>query len=174
MLVLEPRVFADSRGTFFESFNENAFKDLAGEEFSFVQDNHSVSKKNVIRGLHLQAPPFAQGKLVRVVSGCVYDVAVDIRTGSPTFGQYFGIELSAANNLMLWIPPGFAHGFSVMEENSVFLYKCTNIYHKQSEMTLMYNDASLGIDWKVENAIISEKDNEGLSLNQFKSPFSYK
>jgi len=158
LLVLEPRVFNDNRGVFFESFNENTFNTLIGEPVSFLQDNHSVSKINVVRGLHMQAPPFAQGKLVRVAHGKVFDVAVDVRKGSPTFGQYFGLELSAENNLMLWIPAGFAHGFSVLDDNSIFLYKCTNVYNKESELTLLYNDAALAIDWKVENAIISGND----------------
>ncbi len=171
LLVLEPRVFSDNRGIFFESFNQKVFSELIGAETSFVQDNHSVSSKNVIRGLHLQAPPFDQAKLVRVTQGKVYDVAVDVRKNSPTYGQWFGVELSAQNNLMLWIPEGFAHGFSVLEDNTVFLYKCTGVYHKNSEMTILYSDTKLNINWKVENAIVSEKDKEGVLLSNFLTPF---
>jgi dTDP-4-dehydrorhamnose 3,5-epimerase len=173
LLVIEPRVFTDSRGLFFESFNQNLFNDISGVKANFSQDNHSVSKKDVIRGLHLQAPPNEQGKLVRVSAGKVYDVAVDVRVGSPTFGKSFGLELSSQNNLMLWIPPGFAHGFSVLENNTVFLYKCTNVYNKDSEMTLLYNDPEIKIDWKVNEPIVSDKDKEGISYSNFKSPFKY-
>lgn len=175
VLLLQPRVFADDRGCFFESFNQSAFNQLTGTSIEFSQDNHSVSLLHVIRGLHLQAPPFDQGKLVRVVKGKVYDVVVDIRKGSPTYGQHYGAELSAENNCMLWVPPGFAHGFSVLENNSVFLYKCTRPYHKDSERTLLFNDPELGIDWKldVNKAIVSEKDLMGVPLKQFNSPFEY-
>lgn len=171
LLVIEPSVFDDSRGSFFESFNKRKFFDLTGVEVDFVQDNHSVSKKNVVRGLHLQSPSFAQGKLVRVVSGSAYDVAVDIRKNSPTYGKHFGVELSSANNLLFWIPVGFAHGFSAKEEGTVFLYKCTNWYDKNCEMTIFYNDEDLKIDWKVENPIVSEKDKEGTLFKSFNSPF---
>lgn len=171
LMVIEPRIFTDNRGVFFESFNHKLFSETVGKEVNFLQDNHSVSHINVIRGLHLQAPPFEQGKLVRVVKGKVYDVAVDIRKNSPTYGQHYGVELSAENNLMFWIPPGFAHGFSVLEDNTTFLYKCTNVYHKDSERTLLYNDPQLNINWKVKEAIVSEKDMVGDSLQQFNSPF---
>jgi dTDP-4-dehydrorhamnose 3,5-epimerase len=173
LLVIEPRVFTDSRGVFFESFNQKGFNEIVGAPVEFLQDNHSVSHINVIRGLHLQAPPFEQGKLVRVAKGKVYDVAVDVRVGSPTYGKSFGLELSASNNLLLWIPPGFAHGFSVLENESVFLYKCTNVYNKNSEMTILYNDTDIDIDWKVNSAIVSDKDKEGIPYRQFKSPFKY-
>lgn len=172
LLVIEPKVFNDERGAFFESFNQAKFNELLGEEVNFVQDNHSISKLNVIRGLHLQAPPFAQGKLVRVSAGRVMDVAVDIRKNSPTYGKHFSVELSSVNNLMMWIPAGFAHGFSVLEDQTVFLYKCSNIYHKDSEMTLLYNDALLEIDWKVNSPIVSSKDVEGVCLKDFNSPFN--
>lgn len=174
LLVIEPKIFSDSRGLFFESFNQKSFNEIIGSSVTFLQDNHSISQANVIRGLHLQSPPFQQGKLVRVAKGKVYDVAVDVRVGSPTFGRSFGIELSSANNLMLWIPPGFAHGFSVLENDTVFLYKCTNVYNKESEMTLLYNDEEIGIDWRVNSAIVSDKDKEGLPYKQFRSPFNYK
>jgi len=173
LMLLQPRVFADNRGCFFESFNQGLFENITGQKHEFLQDNHSVSSFNVIRGLHLQAPPYEQGKLVRVVKGKVYDVAVDIRKGSPTYGQHYGVELSAENNLMLWIPPGFAHGFSVLENDTVFLYKCTKGYNKESERTLLYNDAELKIDWKVKTPIVSDKDETGVPLKQFDSPFSY-
>ena len=171
ILVIEPKVFNDARGLFFESFNNNLFNEIVGKEINFSQDNHSLSSINVIRGLHLQAPPFEQGKLVRVSYGKVYDIVVDVRFGSSTYGQHFGVELNDENKLMLWIPPGFAHGFSVLQNNSVFLYKCTNSYNKTAEMTLLYNDPDLGIDWKVNSPIVSEKDMIGVRLNDFKSPF---
>lgn len=171
LLVIEPMVFTDSRGIFFESFNSKAFNDQIGIEVVFLQDNHSVSNANVIRGLHLQAPPHEQGKLVRVAKGSVYDIVVDVRINSTTYGQHFGVELNSKNNLMLWIPPGFAHGFSVLEEETIFLYKCTNVYNKSSEMTLLYNDKDLGIDWKVKTPIVSDKDLVGQRIIEFKSPF---
>lgn len=173
LVLIQPRVFTDNRGCFFESFNLDIFQEITGQKQDFLQDNHSVSSLHVIRGLHLQAPPYEQGKLVRVVQGKVYDVAVDIRKGSPTYGQHYGVELSAENNLMLWIPPGFAHGFSVLENDTVFLYKCTKAYHKAAERTLLYSDPELKIDWKVKTAIVSEKDETGQPLKQFESPFSY-
>lgn len=173
LFVIEPTVYNDSRGQFFESFNYSLFNELIGSSVNFMQDNHSVSKLNVVRGLHLQESPFEQGKLVRVASGRVLDVVVDIRIGSPTFGQSYSVELSQKNNLMMWIPSGFAHGFSVLENNSIFLYKCTKVYNKNSEMTLLYNDADLKIDWRVNNPIISDKDKEGIAFNKFKSPFNY-
>ncbi len=157
VLLIEPRVFTDSRGTFFESFNEKSLKE-AGLNFDFVQDNQSVSKKNVIRGLHFQRPPYEQGKLVRVIKGSVIDIALDLRKGSPTFGRHYDIELNDKNNLMLWIPPGFAHGFSVLEDDTVFLYKVTNYYHAASESGIIYNDIDLNINWGVKDAIVSEKD----------------
>ncbi len=157
VLIIEPRVFSDSRGTFFESYNDKSLKE-SGINFDFLQDNQSVSKKGVIRGLHFQRPPFEQGKLVRVLKGSVVDVALDLRNGSPTFGRHFDIELSDRNNLMLWIPPGFAHGFSVLEDNTIFSYKVTNYYHSTSESGIIYNDIDLNIDWGVKDGIVSEKD----------------
>jgi dTDP-4-dehydrorhamnose 3,5-epimerase len=171
LFLLEPTVFGDARGYFFESWNHKLFSQLIGEEVEFVQDNQSLSSKGVVRGLHLQSPPHAQGKLVRVVKGSVWDVAVDIRKNSPTFGKHFGAELSGDNHRMMWIPPGFAHGFSVLEDQTLFLYKCTNLYNKASEKCLLYNDHQLGIDWKVSEEIVSEKDREGTPLAQFESPF---
>jgi dTDP-4-dehydrorhamnose 3,5-epimerase len=157
--IFEPIVFSDSRGYFFESFNEQIFAE-AGIKTVFVQDNESCSNKGVVRGLHYQHEPFAQAKLVRVVAGSVWDVVVDIRRGSPTFGKHFAIELSARNKLQLFIPRGFAHGFSVLEDNTIFQYKCDNFYSKQSEGGIYCFDEFLNINWKVskEEAIISEKD----------------
>jgi dTDP-4-dehydrorhamnose 3,5-epimerase len=157
--VFEPKVFADSRGYFFESFNQNTFAD-AGIESVFVQDNESKSNKGVVRGLHYQHAPFAQAKLVRVVRGKVLDVVLDIRKGSPTFGKVYSIELSAENKLQLYIPRGFAHGFSVLEDETIFQYKCDNFYSKESEGGIRYNDPSLNIDWKIDEAeaVVSDKD----------------
>lgn len=157
--VFEPKVFADSRGYFFESFNQNTFAD-AGIESVFVQDNESKSNKGVVRGLHYQHAPFAQAKLVRVVKGKVLDVVLDIRKGSPTFGKVYSIELSAENKLQLYIPRGFAHGFSVLEDETIFQYKCDNFYSKESEGGIRYNDHSLSIDWKIgeAEAVVSDKD----------------
>jgi len=151
-----PRVFKDDRGVFFESFNEGSFEKM-GLPTNFVQDNQSFSIKGVVRGLHFQKAPFAQGKLVRVISGRVLDVAVDIRPESPTFGKYELFELRSDINNMAYVPEGFAHGFVALED-SVFSYKCTNVYNKESESGILWNDPELGIDWGVENPIVSEKD----------------
>jgi len=151
-----PRVFKDDRGLFFESYNEGSFEKM-GLPTNFVQDNQSFSIKGVVRGLHFQKAPFAQGKLVRVISGRVLDVAVDIRPESPTVGKYELFELRSDINNMAYVPEGFAHGFVALED-SVFSYKCTNIYNKESESGILWNDPELGIDWGVENPIVSEKD----------------
>ncbi|KTC85374.1 dTDP-6-deoxy-D-glucose-3,5-epimerase RmlC [Legionella drozanskii LLAP-1] len=164
IVIIEPRVFADERGWFFEGFNEDQFhcelKNLDLEiPPSFVQDNHSLSRKGVLRGLHYQLPPYAQGKLVRVVHGAAYDVVVDIREGSPTFGRWIGHHLSAENKKMVWIPAGFAHGFVALEDNTHFLYKTTDFYNKESEAGLRWDDPSLGIDWQFsEEPLLNEKD----------------
>ncbi|MFI5205221.1 MAG: dTDP-4-dehydrorhamnose 3,5-epimerase [Flavobacteriales bacterium] len=173
LLVLKPRVFGDDRGYFFESFNRKLFLDKTGLDIDFVQDNQSESGINVLRGLHLQAPPHAQGKLVRVVRGSVLDVAVDIRKGSPTYGKHFKAELNEENHLMMWIPPGFAHGFSVLRDRSVFMYKCSGYYNKESERTIQWNDPALGIEWMVENPVVSEKDRHGIPFKIFESTFEY-
>ena len=170
LLIIEPKVFGDKRGYFFESYNKEAFN-LAGLEEEFVQDNESFSGKGVLRGLHFQNPPFEQGKLVRVASGAVIDVSVDIRKHSPTYGKWEAIEISAENKRMLWIPPGFAHGFVSLSENNLFLYKCTNVYHKESENSIIWNDPNLNIDWGVENPLISDKDKEAPGFDQLVSPF---
>jgi dTDP-4-dehydrorhamnose 3,5-epimerase len=169
--VFEPRLFHDNRGYFFESFNQQNFEDAIGEKVTFVQDNESVSAKNVLRGLHFQAPPFAQGKLVRVTQGSVLDIAVDIRRSSKTYGEYVAIELSAENKKQLWIPPGFAHGFLALEDNTQFLYKCTAYYSPQHEHTLLFNDTDLDINWNVTDPIISEKDLIGVPFAKLQTPF---
>ena len=147
VLILEPRVFGDARGFFMESFNQKMFDAASGQTWRFVQDNHSRSSKGVLRGLHYQVPPHAQGKLVRVTQGAVFDVAVDIRPQSPTFGRWVGVELNGESSRQLWIPPGLAHGFLVLSESADFLYKTTDYYAPESERTLRWDDAELAIDW---------------------------
>ncbi|MCE2847313.1 MAG: dTDP-4-dehydrorhamnose 3,5-epimerase [Sphingobacteriales bacterium] len=171
-ILIRTRIFEDMRGGFTESFNLESFA-KAQLPHAFVQDNQSISKKGVIRGLHYQKPPFAQGKLVRVVKGSALDVAVDIRTGSPTFGQHIRVLLSEHEPSQLWIPEGFAHGFSALEEGTCFLYKCTNYYSPQHETGICWNDPALGIDWGVENPIVSEKDMALPELKQSLNDFHY-
>ncbi len=172
VLILEPRVFEDERGWFMESFNQEGFATHLSEHGfeapNFVQDNHSYSQKGVLRGLHYQLNPFPQAKLVRVVQGRAWDVAVDIRQHSPTFGQWVGIELTATNHRQLWIPEGFAHGFVALEDNTQFLYKTTHYYHKESERTILWNDDRLKIDWPIEGLILklTEKDTVGLTFEK--------
>ena len=166
-----PKIFVDDRGSFFESFNQKLFDEAAEKKIEFVQDNQSTSIKNTLRGLHFQAPPFAQGKLVRIIKGKAIDVAVDIRKKSPTYGQHIVVELSADNNRVLWIPEGFAHGFSVLENDTIFSYKCTNYYNKNSEGCLIWNDPDLKIDWKINSPLLSEKDKLGDTFKNFVSPF---
>jgi dTDP-4-dehydrorhamnose 3,5-epimerase len=164
VLVLEPKVFGDARGFFFESWNQRDFNALVGREVPFVQDNHSASGRGVLRGLHYQLPK-PQGKLVRVISGEVFDVAVDLRRSSPTFGQWTGERLSAENRLMMWIPEGFAHGFVVLSDSSEFLYKATDFYAPENERTLLWNDPALGIEWPCEGApLLKPKDAAGRPL----------
>lgn len=170
--IINPDIFKDSRGYFFESFNLKKYK-KNGLNLSFVQDNESNSSYGVIRGLHFQTGEFAQGKLVRVVKGKVLDVAVDIRVGSPTFGKYFSIMLNSENKLQFWIPPGFAHGYSVLSEEAIFHYKCTNYYSKEHEVGIIYNDPQLAIDWKIENPVLSEKDLNYLELKDIPEYFHY-
>lgn len=159
LVLFEPQVFGDDRGFFFESFNQQRFEDAVGHPVSFVQDNHSRSTNGVLRGLHYQLAPHAQGKLVRIVHGEVFDVAVDIRKSSPTFGQWVGVLLSAENKRQFWIPEGFAHGFVTLSESAEFLYKTTNYYAPQSERSIIWNDPELGIDWRCEaDPQLSEKD----------------
>ncbi|MDB9392133.1 dTDP-4-dehydrorhamnose 3,5-epimerase [Microcystis aeruginosa] len=161
VLIIEPQVYGDDRGFFLESFNQKDFREKTGVNTTFVQDNHSMSLKNVLRGLHYQIPN-PQGKLVRVVSGSVFDVAVDARQSSPTFGQWVGCVLSAENKRIFWIPEGFAHGFLVLSDRAEFLYKTTNYYYPQYEKTILWNDADLGIDWPLDTPpILSPKDQAG-------------
>ncbi len=170
VLLIEPKVFGDARGFFLESFNQKAFNEATGTQHQFVQDNHSRSTQGVLRGLHYQLPPHAQGKLVRVVSGAVFDVAVDIRKNSPTFGQWVGEVLSADNHRQLWIPPGFAHGFLVLSETAEFLYKTTNYYAPEHERCIAWDDPLIGIRWPTELAPkLSSKDQAGLPLAQSKA-----
>jgi dTDP-4-dehydrorhamnose 3,5-epimerase len=153
VLILEPRVFGDERGFFLESFNQKAFDDAVGRHVQFVQDNHSRSAKGVLRGLHFQLPPHAQGKLVRVTSGRVFDVAIDMRRSSPTFGRWVGVELSGDNHRQLWLPEGMAHGFLVMSESADFLYKTTDYYAPASEGSLRWDDAHVAIAWPLDGAV---------------------
>lgn len=170
LFVLKPKVFEDERGYFYESYNQNLFKQ-AGINFDFVQDNQSLSQKGVLRGLHFQNPPHAQGKLVRVITGAVYDVAVDIRKDSDTYGQWFGLELTEKNKWMMFVPPGFAHGFLTLEDNTIFSYKCTNFYNKASEDCLLWNDNDLNINWNFDKPLLSTKDLEGKPFKGFLSMF---
>ena len=170
LLVIHPNIFGDERGYFFESWSKEAYKNT-GLDVEFVQDNESLSQKGVLRGLHFQAPPFAQGKLVRVVKGSVLDVAVDIRKDSETYGQHFTLKLSEENKKMIWIPSGFAHGFFTLEDNTIFTYKCTASYNKDSECALIWNDPDLNIDWGVKSPLVSEKDMIACSFKDFKSQF---
>ncbi len=170
LIILEPKVFGDERGSFMETYNRETFARL-GLDMTFVQDNESVSAKGVLRGIHFQRPPFAQGKLVRVVSGRALDYAVDLRRNSPTYGQYACVELSGRNKRMMYLPEGFAHAFLSLEDDTVFNYKCTNFYNKQSEDGLLWSDKDLGIEWPVDNPILSEKDLKLGLFKDFVSPF---
>ncbi|APW37506.1 dTDP-4-dehydrorhamnose 3,5-epimerase [Rhodoferax koreense] len=168
VILIEPKVFGDARGFFYESFNGKAFDEAVGHHVEFVQDNHSRSSKGVLRGLHYQLPPHAQGKLVRCTRGAVFDVAVDIRKSSPTFGQWVGEELSEENHKQLWIPPGFAHGFLVLSETADFLYKTTNYYAASHERSIAWNDATVGITWPLSRLdgapSLSAKDVQGAAF----------
>jgi len=170
LYILKPKVFEDQRGYFFESYNKEEFLRL-GIDQNFVQDNESKSMKGVLRGLHYQKPPFTQGKLVRVMRGSVLDVAVDLRKNSPTYGQWSSVELTQDNKWMYWVPPGFAHGFVTLEDNTVFFYKCTNVYNKASEGSIRWNDPDLNINWNIDNPILSEKDQQASLFKDFISPF---
>ena len=172
LLIIKPDVFEDDRGYFFESYNHDKFVD-AGIDNIFVQDNESKSQKGVLRGLHFQNPPYDQGKLVRVMKGAVIDVALDIRKNSSTYGQWASIELSESNKMMYWIPPGMAHGFVTLKDETVFFYKCTNLYNKASEGSIRWNDPDLNIDWGISEPIISEKDKIAPFFKDFKSRFEF-
>lgn len=175
LVIIEPKVFKDARGYFFESFSQREFEEKV-QKVNFVQDNESMSSYGVMRGLHFQRPPFSQSKLVRCVKGKVLDVAVDIRKGSPTYGQHVAVVLSEENHRQVFIPRGFAHGFAVLSETAVFQYKCDNFYAPEAEGGISIKDESLEIDWQisVENAILSEKDIKHTCLKDFDSPFDYR
>ena len=175
VVIIEPKVFGDARGYFFESFSEREFQEKVGD-IHFVQDNESMSKRGVMRGLHFQHPPYAQSKLVRCVKGEVVDVAVDIRKGSPTYGQHVAVLLTEENHRQFFIPRGFAHGFAVLSDSAVFQYKCDNFYHPEADGGISILDETLGIDWglTMEEALLSEKDTKHPKLAKFDSPFAYK
>lgn len=170
LLLIKPVVFADERGVFYETYSQKRYKELNIPEL-FLQDNESTSKKNVLRGLHFQLPPYDQGKLVRVVKGAALDVAVDIRKQSPTYGKYVMVELNDENKYQFWIPSGFAHGFLSLTDETIFSYKCTNLYNKESESGLMWNDKDINIQWNIKNPVVSEKDNLFAPFYSFNSPF---
>lgn len=170
LLIIQPKVFPDERGYFFESFNAKTLKNQ-GLDVSFVQDNISMSQKGVLRGIHFQKPPYAQGKLVQVLRGAVLDVAVDLRKNSPTYGEHYAHILSEENKTQLYVPEGFGHGFVTLEDNTLFSYKCTNFYNKESEGSILWNDKNLGIDWQIKDPIISEKDKIAMPFLNFTSPF---
>ncbi|HIY36381.1 MAG TPA: dTDP-4-dehydrorhamnose 3,5-epimerase [Candidatus Paraprevotella stercorigallinarum] len=174
VVIIEPRLFKDERGYFFESFSQREFNEKV-REIHFVQDNESKSSYGVLRGLHFQKPPFAQSKLVRVIQGAVLDVAVDIRIGSPTFGQHVAVELTEDNHRQFFIPRGFAHGFSVLTDEVIFQYKCDNFYAPQSEGAIAWNDPDLAIDWKIpsQQIILSDKDSHHSRLKEIESPFHF-
>lgn len=174
LVVVSPRVFKDNRGYFFESYNQRVWKE-AGIEADFVQDNESFSTQNTLRGLHFQKPPFAQAKLVRVLEGAVWDVAVDLRKNSRTFGQWFGVELSAENKKQFYIPRGFAHGFSVLTPTAKFAYKCDNFYNKEAEGAIRFDDAELAVDWKIDlsQAVLSEKDLKNPLFSAYKESICF-
>ena len=175
VVIIEPRIFEDARGYFFESFSQREFEEKVGKVV-FVQDNESKSTYGVMRGLHFQRPPFTQSKLVRCVKGAVLDVAVDLRKGSPTYGKHVAVELTEDNHRQFFIPQGFAHGFAVLSDEAVFQYKCDNFYAPQADGGISILDESLGIDWKIptDKAILSEKDTKHPLLKEFESPFEYK
>ena len=166
LLEIFPKIFPDSRGYFFESFRQDWLEN-EGIKVNWIQDNQSFSQKGTVRGLHFQHAPFAQAKLVRVISGKVLDVVVDLRKGSPTFGEHFSTVLDAERNNLLYVPVGFAHGFSVLED-AIFVYKCSNYYNKPAEGGVLWNDQALGIDWQIDEPIISEKDQQWITLDEFK------
>lgn len=175
VLIIEPKVFGDARGYFLESFNAKEFAEKTGLNINFVQDNESMSSYGVMRGLHFQRPPFTQSKLVRCVKGAVLDVAVDIRKGSPTYGQHVAVELTEENHRQFFVPRGFAHGFAVLSETAIFQYKCDNFYAPQADGGINILDESLGIDWRIptDKALLSDKDTKHPILKEFETPFNY-
>ena len=166
VLLIEPQVFGDDRGFFYESFNQNKFEEAIGKKINFVQDNHSKSVKGVLRGLHYQLTPKAQGKLVRVIQGEVFDVAVDLRQSSPTFGQWVGEILSGDNKKQLWIPKGFAHGFLTLSDTTEFLYKTTDFYSPEHEQSILWDDKTIGIDWPMQEISLSSKDSAAVTFKE--------
>ena len=174
VLIIEPKVFGDSRGYFFESFNAKVFREKTGLDITFVQDNESMSSYGVMRGLHFQRPPYTQSKLVRCVKGKVLDVAVDIRKGSPTYGQHVAVELTEDNHRQFFVPKGFAHGFAVLSQTAVFQYKCDNFYAPEADGGISILDESLGIDWRIptDKALLSDKDTRHPLLKDFETPFT--
>ena len=171
LFLIYPSIFKDKRGYFFESFNQKKFEELTNIKTNFVQDNQSLSSKGVLRGLHFQNPPNAQSKLVRVIKGSVIDVAVDIRKNSPTYGNFISKELNEENHLMMYLPEGIAHGFITLKNNTIFSYKCSNYYNKESEDCIIWNDPEIGINWPDIEPIISEKDKIAKNFTSFVSPF---
>ncbi len=172
LYAFEPKVFGDERGYFLESYRASIFKEL-GLNPEFVQDNESSSRRGALRGMHFQKPPHAQGKLLRVVVGAIYDVVVDVRVGSPTYGKWYGIELSQENKMSIYVPEGFAHGFVCLQDGSIVQYKCTDYYNPSSEGGLPWNDPGIGIDWPLTDVILSEKDKHYKNLAEFESPFTW-
>ena len=172
LLIIEPDVFRDERGYFCETYNQEKLSQL-GFNKTFVQDNESMSSKGVLRGIHFQKPPFAQAKLVRVVRGSIIDFAVDLRKGSPTYGKYKAVELDSETKRMLYLPEGFGHAFISLEDNTIFSYKCSNFYNKESESGILWSDEDLNIDWKIDNPILSDKDKILGKLKDFDSPFTF-
>ena len=170
LIIIEPTVYQDERGYFFEAYNKNNFE-KAGIKTQFVQDNQSLSQKNVLRGLHFQKPPYSQAKLIRIIKGRVLDIAVDLRKGSKTYGQYYSLELSEYNKKMFYIPEGFAHGFLTLEDNTIFSYKCSDFYNAESEDAILWNDKTIDVDWGIETPILSGKDKKAQCFDQFISPF---
>jgi dTDP-4-dehydrorhamnose 3,5-epimerase len=173
LLIIKPKIFYDERGYSYEALRADLLEKY-GVKVEFVQDNISKSKKNTVRGLHYQVGKSAQGKLCQVIAGKVLDIALDIRFNSPTYGKYFALELSDENNIMLWIPPGFAHGFSVLSDNAVFMYRCTEYYSPNDERAILYNDPDLNIDWKVDDPVLSEKDLNAKKFKEIDDDFYYK
>ncbi|HNW98251.1 MAG TPA: dTDP-4-dehydrorhamnose 3,5-epimerase [Bacteroidales bacterium] len=170
LLIIQPKIFYDARGYFFESYNKIKLSE-SGFKADFIQDNQSMSSKGTLRGMHFQRPPFEQGKLVTVIKGAVRDIVVDIRKNSKFYGKYFSIELTEQNKTMLWVPPGFAHGFLTLEDNTIFSYKCTQVYNKDSEGAILWNDPDVNINWDIKNPVISEKDNNAPLFKTLNTPF---
>ncbi len=171
LIIIHPTVFQDDRGYFFEPFNEARFRIETGINASFVQDNESMSNSGVLRGMHFQVPPKAQAKLIRVSRGSVLDVVIDLRKTQPTFGQHYKTILSAENKTQLYIPEGFAHGFKVLEDHTIFTYKCSNYYSKENDRALLWNDTDFGIDWEITDPILSDKDRNAMRFKDFETPF---